>query len=188
MVLQAEKKPEKETPEVSAEKTPDVIANPYKISWFDKIPFWVKAVLIKYWAIGAIYFFFVMGITTWMNVTYNPLIQMLVVGIAMGFMNDFITDNILDAIETSKKEAHYWWIFKNAKIYSLFINLAFALAWSYATGFLCAYLVTITPANSFGVWQEPLTFAVIGLAIELAAIGLKDLIVYLWQKMWGPCL
>jgi hypothetical protein len=182
MVLRADKKQENDPLETSDKNFSEVPTNPYKISWFDKIPFWVKAVFVKYWAIGAIYFFFVMGLTAWMNVNYNPLVQMLVVGLAQGFMNDFITYNILDALESSRREAHYWWIFKNAKFYSLVINLVYALAWSYGTGFLCAYLSEITPYNAFGVWKEPLTFAIVGLVIDLVAIGLKDLIVYLVNK------
>ena len=35
---------------------------PYKVSFFDRIPYWVKAIIIKYWMFGATYFFINMGL------------------------------------------------------------------------------------------------------------------------------
>lgn len=173
----------KKTTSTKKEKDPEqpnTVEQPYKVSWFDRIPYWVKAVFIKYWFFGAIYFFFVMGITMFAESSYLPIYQMLVVGAAISFIVDFFVNPILEAIETPAHEGHYWWMFRSKKFYGLLINLVYGFALGFATSFLCAYLVTITPENSFGAFREPLTFAAVTLILDLAAIWLKNLLVYIF--------
>jgi hypothetical protein len=78
------------------------IQEPIKVSWFDKIPYWVKAVFVKYWFFGAIYFFFVMGITSFVGNAYEVVWRTVTVCLAIGFMNDLLINHILSFMEWKK--------------------------------------------------------------------------------------
>jgi hypothetical protein len=168
------------------EETPNVQA--YKVSWFDKIPYWIKACVFKYWSYGMVYFFFVMGLgTIWMDYADAIYIQMIVLGVAMGILNDLIFYNVLQVIETSNRESRWWLLIKNKKVYSLFINIAYGLAWGFATSLLSAYFASLIDAVLPNSWffREPLTFALVGSLIDAVVIGLKDLIMFYVEKRKG---
>lgn len=154
---------------------------PYQVSFFDKIPFAVKALVIKYWFFGALYFFFVMGITAFMGDKYSVTLQMLLLSVVIGVANDFLVDNILLALETSHHEAHWWWMIKSKKLYSLFLNLAYGFVLGFGASLLCAYFASLLPSNDFGFFREPLSFAFVALALDLLLTGLKDGLVYLFR-------
>lgn len=160
----------------------------YKVSWFDKIPYWIKACVFKYWSYGMVYFFFVMGLgTIWVDYGDAIYIQMIVLGAAMGILNDLIFYNVLQVIETSDRESRWWLLFKNKKVYSLFINLAYGLAWGFATSLLSAFFASLIDGVLPNSWffREPLTFALVGSLIDAFVIGFKDLIMFLVEKRKG---
>ncbi len=163
------------------------IQEPIKVSWFDKIPYWVKAVFVKYWFFGAIYFFFVMGITSFVGNAYEVVWRTVTVCLAIGFMNDLLINHILSFMEWKKGEASYWWMFKNKKFYSLLINLAYGGVLGLAAQTVCALIANqINDQNWLWVCREPLTFALVALAIDLALIWLKNWIVYLVKRRKSP--
>lgn len=167
-----------------AEEVKENRKNAYHVSWFDKIPYWIKAVLLKYWSCGMVYFFFVMGLGVYfMNTTYDPYLVMLIVGVAMGFINDFVIYNILVAMDTDKNESRFYMMFKSKKVYSLLINIPYGIVWAFVTGIICALLVTVIPANEFGLFREPLTYGVIGLAVDAIFVFIKDVAVYYCRKI-----
>jgi hypothetical protein len=157
----------------------------YHISWFDRIPYPVRALVIKYWFMGCAYFFFVTAFTFWMGDNYSIYLQMIILGVAMGVFNEFLVYNIFEAMESARHEAFYYEIFKSKKFYSLLINLVYGILWSVGTSLLCAYLVTVTPANDFGLWREPLTFALMGFVIDGLAVAMKDGLVLLFRNLGG---
>jgi hypothetical protein len=178
-----------DTQEPKEKKTTDLKETPavqaYKISWFDKIPYWIKACVFKYWSYGMVYFFFVMGLgTIWAEYADAIYIQMIVLGTAMGLLNDLIFYNVLQVIETSERESRWWLLIKNKKVYSLFINIAYGLVWGLATSFLAAFLASkidvVFPTSWF--FREPLSFALVGFIIDGVVIGVKDLIMFLFEK------
>jgi hypothetical protein len=170
----------------------EAVKNPYRISWFDRIPFPVKAIVIKYWFFGMVYFFFVMGmifLIDFSDETVEAAVQILLVGLAMGFLNDFIVNNILETLETNKHEAHFWWIFKSKKAWSLLINVPYSLLWSYISFLLCASLASWV--TSMGIdalswaFREPFSFALIGFLVDGVFVLGKDAILLLVQRLKG---
>lgn len=165
------------------------IPNAYKVTWFDRIPFWVRASLIKYWFFGMAYFFFVMGMTFLMGIS-DPgtllFFQILILGVAMGFLNDFIIDNILEVMETNRHEAHYWWIFKSKKWWSVLINLPYGLLWSALSVLVCGLLGNAVDATGVSgldwTFREPFSFALVAFAIDGVFVLAKDGILALGRR------
>lgn len=153
-----------------------------KVNWFDKIPYWIKAIFIKYWFFGALYFFFVIGIPNLSSDAY-----VIIYGVALGVINDIIIYKILEMLESYKKESRYFVFFRSKKLYSLFINLVYGFvigAISMIVSFYLRGLITsLTPDGSV-TWYfaMPLSFGLLALAIDGVFIGLKDLIVYLYRR------
>ena len=88
------------------------INNYQKSSFLSKIPYWAKAVLIKYWFFGVICFFVLMGLGL---VISNPLDRIVVCGLLGGMITDVVTDNILIMIESSDRESQWFMIYKKPK-------------------------------------------------------------------------
>lgn len=156
--------------------------NPYKISWFDRIPYWIKAVFIKWWFFAMIYFFFVMGIAGMLGSGGMAIeIQIIVVGLAFGALTDLFTNNILEVCDSAKKESRWWAMWAGHKYYIFLVNIVYGFALGVATSFACAYFVSLIDVSGESVtywFREPCSFGLVALAIDLACIGIKDLIVY----------
>jgi len=105
----------------------------------------------------------------------------------MGVLNDLIFYNVLQVIETSERESRWWLLIKNKKVYSLFINIAYGLIWGFATSLLSAYFASLIDAVLLNSWffREPLTFALVGFLIDGTVLGLKDLIMFSFEKRKG---
>ncbi len=169
------------------------VENPYKLSWFDKVPFALKAIVLKYWFFGMEYFFFIMGITTFGSITDNLvlfLVEFLVLGLAGGLITDFMVDNILLVWESSKHEAKWWMIYKDKKSFSVFANVPYGVLHAYLSLLACRY-ITVGLTGAFGdgldwVTNEPFTFALVALVIDLAFIGIKDIIMALALRNRKP--
>ena len=157
-----------------------------QLAWYNRIPFWVKAVIIKYWFFGLNYFLFEMGLGYLLNdmTAYSAWLLILIGSFAQGIFNDVLVYNILDAWENVPGEAKNWEFFKSKKLYSLFINIAYGLVWGFLTYYLCGIIATAIQtqwAESY-FFQEPLSFAVIGFLIDGVFVLFKDSIVYLIQR------
>lgn len=163
---------------------------PIKVPWYEKIPFVLKALFIKYWFMGLDYFLFAMGLTYWMDKDFAAqpgyaYLQMAILGLAMGFFNDFMLYNIYGALETNRREAVWYEIYKSKKFYSLLINLAYGLAWGFATSFVGGYLASLC-AN--GLFQEAFSWAFLGLVVDAFLLFLKDIPLYLVKKKRGEAI
>lgn len=165
-------------PKGKGENKQEGIDEPYKISRFDKIPFWLKAIFVKYWFFGAIYFFFVMGILS-LGQSSNNWVKVLVVGAATGFINEFFVNNILGAMSTPANEARLWWMIHGKRFYHFLLSVLYGFLLGAGTMLLCAYLLHAVFPGLHGVFQEPLSFAAVALLLDLAATWLKNLIAFL---------
>lgn len=157
--------------------------SPYKVSWLDRIPYWIKALFIKWWFFGVIYFFFVMGLSAIIgNENFTAVIQIIIIGFAFGVITDLMTNNVLEMVESNKRESRYWAMWAGHKYYIFIVNVVYGFALGVATSLVCAQFTTLidNATGSVNYWfREPCTFALVALAIDMACIGIKDLIVYL---------
>lgn len=155
-------------PEVGAEEI-----SKYESSVLAKIPSWIKAIFIKFWFNGAICFFFVWGLGTYIANYWNLL---LITGLAMGAITDLVVNNIFRFTAAEDHDNDKWMLFPQKKFWTLFANIVYAFA------VLGAVVGVYTAINSlFGkgeivVGVEPFLFGLFYLLVDLCVIGLRNLI------------
>ena len=152
-----------------------------KRGFWSKVPFWIKAVLIKYWFFGAIVFFVMMGIPSLDSLTYS-----LICGLIGGAIIDIACNSILIMLESDKKEAQHFMIYKSkvwSGVLSLIVNILFVTVIFIACAYFCDWIVSLykDPAK---VWflQEPLSIALVLLTFDLILLGIKYLVKLLFKK------
>ena len=162
---------------------PKEIEKYQKNGFLSKIPYWVKAILMKYWFFGAIIFFMMMGIPG-----LASSLKYVVAGIAGGAIIDVACNNILLLIETNKHEARHFMICPKSKhgVLSLFINVLYGLALFTATAYTCDAIIKLYKDGTFWLFQEPLTIALILSIYDGVVLGIKfgivSLVKYLKAK------
>ena len=162
---------------------PKEIEKYQKNGFLSKIPYWVKAILMKYWFFGAIIFFMMMGIPG-----LASSLKYVVAGIAGGAIIDVACNNILLLIETNKHEARHFMICPKSKhgVLSLFINVVYGLALFTATAYTCDAIIKLYKDGTFWLFQEPLTIALILSIYDGVVLGIKfgivSLVKYLKAK------
>jgi hypothetical protein len=168
----------------------------YRVHWYQRIPYPVRAEFIKYWFFGLNYFLFDMGIgsleffrgSTTDMLAYSTLILFLISGFALGVFNDIFLYNILDVIEDYPKQKQPFVIFKSKKIYSLFINIVYGIVVVFLSRWLSGLIaLAIDPqlTSSWGWFREPFTCALVMFVVDGAFIGVKNLIVLLVRRIKG---
>ncbi len=147
-----------------------------KRGFLQKIPYSIKAILIKYWFFGVICFFVLMGLGF---VLQDFIDKFVVCGLLGGMVTDVVTDNILIMIDSDKNESKWYVIYKKEKsVLSLIINLVYSLALFFGCGYLMSLIISTYSDKSFWFLQEPLSQALFLIIVDMACIGIKDLILY----------
>lgn len=188
---------ENKTENINEEKT-DIELNPtieeetlvdkktlrkYKIHWYHKIPYPVRAMFIKYWFFGLNYFLFEMGLgsisyfreNTSNSFAVNSMILMFICGFAIGVFNDLFVYNILEVIEDFPNESKKFVFFKSHKVYSLFINVAYGIVMGMGSLIICGLLNQLIPGDSFW-FREAFSVAVVEFIIDFLIVEIKNLI------------
>ncbi len=157
--------------------------DPYKIDKLSRVPVWLKALFIKFWFAGAVCYFVNMGLGVYVKAALDLLV---IDGVLLGVLVDCIVNPIYRMLESDKKEYNNYMMFP----------FPFKQYWTFLTNiiyyigvFVCvnyAYLglnllIQLIKPNWF-IAIEPLLFGLIALAVDMAFIGIKDLIVYLVKR------
>lgn len=157
--------------------------DPYRSELFRKIPVWLKAIFIKWWFAGCVCYFIMFGLGMYISSNEN---LMLLTGAVLGLVVDLFVNPIFHFFEWNKGEydnfmmfpfpfKKYWTFFANVVYYVL---IMFLVSFTY---YGLNMLVKIgNEDNYFGI--EPLLFGTICVVIDMAFIGIKDLIVFLIKK------
>ena len=158
--------------------------DPYRRDFLSRIPVWVKALFIKFWFFGVVCYFIILGLG---NVIPNALDQAVLAGIVLGVVTDLFVNPIFMYLETSDKEYNpymmfpfpfkKYWTFLTNIIYYLGVGLLVMLVYGGINMLFAKYEGYIT----LGV--EPLLYGVFALVIDMAFIGVKDLIVFLVKRI-----
>ncbi len=168
----------------------------YRVHWYQRIPYPVRALFIKYWFFGLNYFLFEMGLgsisifreSSGDTFAAASMILILISGIALGVFNDIFVYNILDVIEDYPGQKKPYVIFKSRKVYSLFINVIFGIAVAFLGRWLSGLIaLAIDPelTNVWGWFREPLTCGLMMFIVDGALISIKNFIVYLYHHFKG---
>lgn len=157
--------------------------DPYKTDFLSRIPTWIKALFVKFWFAGVVCYFILGGIGI------QDLDGILIVGIVLGLVVDVLVNPLFRYMETDRKEYNaymmfpfpfkaFWTFFANMVYYVIiliFVNLGY---------FGINQLVNSIKSTSeiYYVGVEPLLFGVLAVAVDMAFIGIKDLIVFIVKK------
>lgn len=95
------------------------------------IPQWLKVCFIKFWFPGAVYFFIVMGLGLW-----DPLDQIVILGIVQGMVTDLLTDNMLRFVAETDGANDRWIMFSRKRYMTFFFNMIYAML-------LCAMVLAL---------------------------------------------
>ena len=164
---------EENSPKVSREKLREYTSRPKRgIHLAD----WVKVVLIKWWFAAAVCFFFLWGLGVFLP---NVLDQLVVTGLALGFVTDLLTNNALRFMAKTKGGNDRWMMVTYKGFWSLPMNLVYAgvimfLVYT-AYNVLNRAIIAIQrlPGDAVPLGVEPILFGALCLGFDLMLIGLK---------------
>ena len=161
--------------------------DPYKRDKLSRIPYWIRALFIKFWFFGAVCYFALMGLGSLFidesgNYTIIQDIQLYIVcGVIMGLFVDCFVNPIFRMMESDSKEFNNFMMlpFPFKQFWTFFANIVNYLIVTMGVG--CIYwFIDVYIAEFTGV--EPLLFGIFCLIVDMAFIGIKDLIVFLIKR------
>lgn len=150
----------------------------YDKGFLNKVPYSIKAILIKYWFYGAVCFFSLMGF-----IGISGENAALVGGLIAGALFDIACYNILEMMDQDNNKAKYYMMYKSKKIYSVFINVVYQVAVFLIAMVMISSIVSTykDPVNNWFL-QEPLSIALVLTAIDAIFLLIKNLLVKLFKK------
>lgn len=141
-----------------------------------KLADWVKLMAIKWWFAAAVCFFFLWGLGTYVP---NILDLLVITGIALGFVTDLLTNNVLRFIAPAKGANDRWMMYPKKGYISLPLNLVHAglvlfLVYT-AYNALNALIISLGGLESTAVplGVEPILFGLLYLGFDMLLITLK---------------
>jgi hypothetical protein len=154
-------------------------ANKYtKKGFIARLPVWFKALFIKFWFAGAVFYFIGWGLSAG---SQDQLDLVVVLGLVHGLATDLFVNRILVFIETDDENRRYM-IYYSKRFLSVPINILF--------GLICAFLVAYTYSivNFFAMrgglvaegyiflGTEPILYGLLYILFEFMFIGMKNMI------------
>ena len=162
-----------ETPEYSQEEL-----EKYRSRTRIRIPQTVKILFIKAWFAGAVCFFFLWGLGTYVS----SMIDMLfILGVVLGIVTDLLVNNVIRFLEKTPGENDKWLMFSKKGMVSFFLNVLYSLVIIVCVYFLynvLNYAITGIAGNTDTVplGVEPILFGVFCMAFDMLFVGIKQLI------------
>ena len=144
-----------------------------------RLPYWLKAVFLKYWFFGAIYFFVMMGLAELSGENAAIL-----AGTISGCLFDIVVYNILIMMDSDLNESRHYMIFKSKKIWSIFINIVYQVALFILTMIICSSLLSLIEKEGQVTYflREPFSVALVLSLLDATALFIKNIIVFLVNK------
>ena len=140
------------------------------------VPETVKILFIKAWFAGAVCFFFLWGLGTYIG---NLIDMLFILGIAYGLVTDLLVNNVIRFIETTPGANNRWMLFPQKGVLTLLLNVVYAcvqIACVYSLYNLINYTVTTITGNTETVplGVEPILFGIFCMGIDLLFIAVKN--------------
>lgn len=137
---------------------------------------WVKLLLVKWWFAAAVCFFFIWGLAPFVS---NVLDQLVIAGLALGFVTDLLTNNVLRFLAKRKGGNDRWMMFPRKGFWSLPLNVLYAgvimfLVYT-AYNVLNRALIALNglPGDAVPLGVGPILFGLLCLGFDLMLIGMK---------------
>lgn len=135
----------------------------------------VKALLIKFWFNGATCFFFLWGLGTYLH---SWLDQMVVLALALGAVNDLLTNNVFRFYAKTPGGNDRWMMFPQKAFYTLPLNVIYAglllfLVMVTYSAVNAAIVAVSGAAGTVPLGVEPILFGVFTTAWDTLLIKIK---------------
>ncbi len=144
------------------------------------IPIWLKVGFIKFWFPGAVYFFIIMGLGLW-----DPLDQIVILGIVQGMVTDLLTNNMVRFIAEADGENDRYLMFSKKQYMSFFFNMVYSMLLCALVLFAYAGLDVLVRSLSgnpeFKFVGEPVTFGLLYMLFDAALVSVKNAVRRLFQ-------
>ena len=143
---------------------------------------WIKALLIKWWFPAAACYFFLWGLGVYMS---SMLDLLLVTAIALGFITDLLTNNVLRFIAKQEGAFDHWMMYPKKNYVSLLLNVVHAcvcVASVYTLYNIMNRLIIAVghlPGDALPLGVEPILFGLFYLGVDLLLISMK----HMFQKI-----
>lgn len=166
---------------VNAESAPEVSEEEirkYKSRGTFRIPTWLKISFVKFWFSGAICYFFLWGLGTYIA----GLDLMFVLAVGMGMVTDLMVNNLLHHFEPEKGAYDRWMMVPVRKFWSIFLNVVYAgvillcIVWFYNV--INTFLVgDVATAQVVAVPVEPILFGLLYLGFDMLFITIRNTLI-----------
>lgn len=162
-----------ETPEYSQEEL-----DKYRTRKGIHIPDTLKIVFIKAWFAGAVCYFFLWGLGSYIS----SMIDMLfVLGVVLGMVTDLLTNNVLRFIEKTPGGNDKWILFPKKGMMSFFLNMVYSCiiivgVFMIYNGINYVFAVIIGDMETVFLGVEPILFGVFCMGLDMLFIGVKRLL------------
>ena len=170
---------------VNAESAPEVSdaeIRKYKSRGKINIPTWFKIVFVKFWFSGAICYFFLWGLGTYIS----GLDLMFVLAVGLGMSMDLMVNNLLHYFEPEKGAYDKWMMVPFRKFWSIFLNVVYAgvllycIIWAYNV--INTFLVgSIETAQTVAVPVEPVLFGLLYMGFDMLFIAVRNTIMKVFR-------
>lgn len=167
----------KDAPEVS-----DAEIRKYKSGAKFHIPSWLKIIFIKFWFSGAICYFFLWGMGTYLK----GLDLMVVVAIGLGVSIDLMVNHLLHYFEPEKGAYDKWMFVRVRKWWSFFLNIIYAgvvLFCVVQTYNVINTLIAgdVSTAKEVPLGVEPLGFGLFFMGFDMLFVTIKNTIIKIFR-------
>ena len=140
-----------------------------------RIPMWAKILFIKAWFAGAICFFFLWGLGSYVS---DLLDMLFILGVVMGVATDVLVNNIIRFIETVPGENDCWMLFPKKGMLSFFLNIVYSFAIIIGVYYLYIvinYSINLLTGNmdTVPLGVEPILFGVFCMGIDMLFVFIK---------------
>lgn len=159
--------------------------DPYAIDVGSKFADWLKALFIKFWFAGAVFYFVGWGLNI---VTYNQLDVVFVLGLVMGLVTDYMANAIMRNMQKGEKNMNAFMMFPGKKWYNILLNIPYAMLLTALVAYTYSF-INIWVANAKGLAEgtvalgaEPLLYGLFYLSYDMLFLGIKYLIKKLINK------
>lgn len=146
------------------------------------IPSWLKIVFIKFWFNGAICYFFLWGLGTYLV----GLDLMAALAIGLGVCNDLLVNHTLRHFEPEKGAYDKWMMIPCKKFWSVFLNVLYSVVVLFFIMQFYTVINTILagPADSaetVPIGVEPILFGLLYMGFDMLFITIKNGIIKVFR-------
>lgn len=156
--------------------------NKYRSRGRIHLPNWLKMIAIKAWFAGAVCFFILWGLGTYIS----GLDLLLVSAIALGMVTDLLTNNTLRFLEQNPGESDAWMMIPPKGVLSFVLNILYAcvivaLVYLFYTVLNYAIITATGAEDTLPIAVEPLLFGLLCMGFDMLLIGIKRLLVSIFR-------